>query len=178
MLYISRDSAGVRGVREKGKDYKAYQHLGEQSSKYHSQWLFKMWEKNKTKQNKKQKKTMQNWGIHLPLQTIMYKVVFSVKHFIWMSKSIIFTDQMFTMDIPTEGAQKTVSSKRWQHCLTLAENLWLKMAFQSMHSWLSFCKVQLLSTRTHSLELLMCLRPWLPPRWDSWTYTTPVKQNI
>lgn len=31
-----------------------------------------------------------------------------------MSKSIIFTDkdQMFTMDIPTEGAQKTVNSKR------------------------------------------------------------------
>lgn len=117
MLYISRDSAGVRGVREKGKDYKAYQHLGEQSSKYHSQWLFKMGEKNKTKQNKNQKKKMQNWGFHLPLQTIMYKVVFSVKHFIWMSKSIIFTDkdQLFTMDIPTEGAQKTVNSKRWQH---------------------------------------------------------------
>lgn len=56
MLYISRDFAGVRGVREKGRDYKAYQHLGEQSSEYHSQWLFKMGEKNKTKQNKNQKK--------------------------------------------------------------------------------------------------------------------------
>lgn len=51
MLRISRESAVVGGVREKGKDYMAYQHLGKQFAKYHSQWLFKMGEEKKPMQN-------------------------------------------------------------------------------------------------------------------------------
>jgi len=36
MLRISRDSAAVGGVREKGKDHMAYQHSGKGFSKYYS----------------------------------------------------------------------------------------------------------------------------------------------
>lgn len=50
----------------------------------------------------------------MPLHTIRYKVAFSVKHFIWMPKSIAFTDkdQIFSMDITTESPQIAANSKR------------------------------------------------------------------
>lgn len=119
MLCIPEILLVVGGIREKVKDYMGYQHLRKLNGFLNTTVNVSLkW--GRTKEQKKAKLRHP-----FPLQTIRYKVVFSVKHFIWMSKSILFIkkDQTFSMDITTEGPQKTANNKRQQCCLILSGKL-------------------------------------------------------